>query len=600
MPKKRLEELLDELPALIKKSSDFQYDKTVGTPGLYDMTKDIIESIMIQDARLPIGAIINWSGSIANIPQYWSLCDGTLGTPNLRDRFVIGSGNLYPVNAKAGSANHTHEGDVGYHTLTEAELPSHRHVYAKGKEGREYGTLSDDSPLDPVEAAVTDYNASVGYGHKHPLGNVSTAVTLPPYYALAFIMFRGLGWDPNDQIYINISNLESQKLYFSITGAITAGINIQWKPEWDGPWITLGGTDATSPRTLGFEPPNESFWRIQSRDNINTYSNVYQYIVTTTTTTTTTLPTITPGTLIARYDVPGGPQSIVLDSQGNTFVYSMQSNTIYKIDLNGSGPEGWYQFSDIRGRDSMTIDSQDNLYLSQRGTGIILKITPSKVVSGFASITDATNSYKEMIVGPDDTLYVKRESPFGIDKISSSGVVTSLWYSSPFSTYKMRLLPNGNLVAITFHIVSTQGKSEFVTISPSGTLLNSSSSYTDQTGIAVDSQGSVYSGSLYGGGAPIFKYDTSYYTNTNWKPAPFEGIEQLGNDDDNIYALGNSGTIAKIPFLLAVPSNMNFATSSPLGNPYGGGTGEKLVVDKIRRRLYAIHTVDETVTIIAI
>jgi len=37
------------------------------------------------------GSIIIWSGSIATIPSGYVLCDGNNGTPDLRDRFVVGA-----------------------------------------------------------------------------------------------------------------------------------------------------------------------------------------------------------------------------------------------------------------------------------------------------------------------------------------------------------------------------------------------------------------------------------------------------------------------------------------------------------------------------
>jgi len=39
----------------------------------------------------PTGGIIMWSGTIATIPTGWALCDGTSGTPDLRDKFVVGA-----------------------------------------------------------------------------------------------------------------------------------------------------------------------------------------------------------------------------------------------------------------------------------------------------------------------------------------------------------------------------------------------------------------------------------------------------------------------------------------------------------------------------
>lgn len=47
-------------------------------------------------AALPSGIITMWSGSIASIPTGWLLCNGTNGTPNLSDRFILASGTNAP------------------------------------------------------------------------------------------------------------------------------------------------------------------------------------------------------------------------------------------------------------------------------------------------------------------------------------------------------------------------------------------------------------------------------------------------------------------------------------------------------------------------
>lgn len=51
---------------------------------------------------IPAGGIIMWSGSIGSIPAGYYLCDGNNGTPDLRDRFVVGSGNTYAVGNTGG------------------------------------------------------------------------------------------------------------------------------------------------------------------------------------------------------------------------------------------------------------------------------------------------------------------------------------------------------------------------------------------------------------------------------------------------------------------------------------------------------------------
>jgi microcystin-dependent protein len=70
-------------------------------------------------AAFPVGGIIIWSGSIAAIPVTWQLCDGTNGTPNLRDRFVVGAGSTYAVGA-TGGANTV--------TLDATMIPAHTHT----------------------------------------------------------------------------------------------------------------------------------------------------------------------------------------------------------------------------------------------------------------------------------------------------------------------------------------------------------------------------------------------------------------------------------------------------------------------------------------
>jgi len=52
---------------------------------------------------VPTGGIIMWSGSIANIPSGFALCDGTNGTPDLTDRFVVGAGGSEAVGDTGGT-----------------------------------------------------------------------------------------------------------------------------------------------------------------------------------------------------------------------------------------------------------------------------------------------------------------------------------------------------------------------------------------------------------------------------------------------------------------------------------------------------------------
>lgn len=146
---------------------------------------------------LPVGAIIIWSGAIGDIPTGWQICDGTNGTPNLRDRFVVGAGSTYAVDATGGSATvdlrHRHasgtydtDSDVHNHGVGSMTVgtPSatNTNIYNAGTEdaqGDHIHTLSGSTASDTHDHDVT--------GNSEYARLTTTEENRPPYYALAFI-----------------------------------------------------------------------------------------------------------------------------------------------------------------------------------------------------------------------------------------------------------------------------------------------------------------------------------------------------------------------------------------------------------------------------
>ena len=74
---------------------------------------------------VPIGGIIMWSGTIAEAEALtnWKICDGQNGTPDLRDRFVLGVGS----STATSTASVDDTGGNNSITLTEGQMPSHNH-----------------------------------------------------------------------------------------------------------------------------------------------------------------------------------------------------------------------------------------------------------------------------------------------------------------------------------------------------------------------------------------------------------------------------------------------------------------------------------------
>ena len=139
-------------------------------------------------AALVTGMIMLWSGSIASIPAGWLLCNGSSGTPDLRERFIVGAGSTYAVAATGGSADavvvsHTH---TATSTVTD---PGHAHSLPI-----EARTFGGGGAVNSVDRDASGYNTgSATTGITVATTNASTGVSgtnanLPPYYALAYIM----------------------------------------------------------------------------------------------------------------------------------------------------------------------------------------------------------------------------------------------------------------------------------------------------------------------------------------------------------------------------------------------------------------------------
>jgi microcystin-dependent protein len=150
----------------------------------------ILQNAPASAPAVPTGAILLWSGSTGSIPATWYLCDGTNGTPDLRNSFIVGAGSTYAVNATGGTA----DAIVVTHTHTATSVvtdPGHLHVINGSNDnvqsnntvvmGRGQGTpqtANTASATTGVTVATTNANAGVS----------GTNANLPPYYALAYIM----------------------------------------------------------------------------------------------------------------------------------------------------------------------------------------------------------------------------------------------------------------------------------------------------------------------------------------------------------------------------------------------------------------------------
>ena len=138
-----------------------------------DKADSAFTSVDTTSTAFPAGIIALWSGSSASIPGGWTLCDGSSSTPDLRDRFVVGATSSYAVDATGGSTT------SGAHTLTTAEIPAHTHDYLQ--RGATFSKTGGSEDYSDEGGTLTTTSTGGGGSHSH-------AATLPPYYALCYIM----------------------------------------------------------------------------------------------------------------------------------------------------------------------------------------------------------------------------------------------------------------------------------------------------------------------------------------------------------------------------------------------------------------------------
>ncbi len=157
----------------------------------YDNIYGILGTIPTSSSTVPSGMILLWSGSIGSIPAGYYLCNGSNGTPDLRNRFLVGAGDSYAVNATGGSA----DAIVVSHTHTATSVvtdPGHTHTVSVNNQGSQNGNVSGGGSM-PTTAGATLTTASSTTGitvatTNTASGTSGTGANLPPYYALCYIM----------------------------------------------------------------------------------------------------------------------------------------------------------------------------------------------------------------------------------------------------------------------------------------------------------------------------------------------------------------------------------------------------------------------------
>ena len=162
---------------------------------IYFINYKKIESFNNDSSNLPKGSIIAYNNTIA--PDGWIICDGSNNTPDLRGRFILGSGQ----GINLSNRNINDKGGTETHTLTINEIPAHNHTGGTNITGNHThqigGNISSNMPGDRYHNIVTRdrsglYDDMSG-NHSHSVwtnnqGGNESHNNMPPFYILTYIM----------------------------------------------------------------------------------------------------------------------------------------------------------------------------------------------------------------------------------------------------------------------------------------------------------------------------------------------------------------------------------------------------------------------------
>jgi hypothetical protein len=177
----------------------------------FSSVKTYIERIR-EIAEYP-GIIKMWHGTIATIPTGYALCNGSNGTPDLRNSFIVGAGsdsnnaNYYRTGGNANTTNSKYSGTGGadHVTLSGAQsgLPEHNHTVNSHSHEIPYAGTSPTTAGVSSGSNFTALGFSGAFSIQQPgsSGSIggSTANSeaqdavqehenRPTYYALAYIV----------------------------------------------------------------------------------------------------------------------------------------------------------------------------------------------------------------------------------------------------------------------------------------------------------------------------------------------------------------------------------------------------------------------------
>lgn len=146
---------------------------------------------------VPKGTVISWYGNLADLPSGWAICNGSNGTPDLRNRFIVGAGSTYALGNTGGADSVK---------LSGTQIGNHYHAtgyHNNNNTGRWLSTGGTTKNYPLASGTLGAFwngsgggaNSGQGTGSLNLITSLAVATAAqeahenrPPYYALYYIM----------------------------------------------------------------------------------------------------------------------------------------------------------------------------------------------------------------------------------------------------------------------------------------------------------------------------------------------------------------------------------------------------------------------------
>ena len=157
---------------------------------------------------VPTGTIIMWYGNISGnhpiigseLNTNWHVCNGSNGTPNLRDRFIVGSGLNYSLNATGGTPIPSHTHTINPSNKNTDSEGNHNHSVTGNdwnnfsKRAGAFSGCADYCSGREISSTAHTHSVSSNGSHSHDLNIPSTTsgsgsiTNNPKYHSLYYII----------------------------------------------------------------------------------------------------------------------------------------------------------------------------------------------------------------------------------------------------------------------------------------------------------------------------------------------------------------------------------------------------------------------------